>query len=172
MLSDQLVPLSEQHVLDCAWDPKFGGVSFSRAMSFLTKVGAVAEEDYPFEGKRGNCRQLGKRIVIKFERSNHVAKKDQIALEAILDQVGPVSIQMAPSYRLQFYRSGIYRDHSRGRATGFVALVVGYGSDPEHGAYWLVKNCWGQNWGESGYIRIAKSPNGLVENGISTFPVV
>ena len=31
-------------------------------------------------------------------------------------------------------------------------LFVGYTED-----YWILKNTWGESWGESGYLRIAKN---------------
>lgn len=37
--------------------------------------------------------------------------------------------------------------------------MVGYGTDPLLGDYWLVRNSWGTRFGEDGYIRVRRDSN-------------
>lgn len=47
---------------------------------------------------------------------------------------------------------GIYDDPLCSSASvNHAMVVIGFGKD-----YWILKNWWGQNWGENGYIRIRK----------------
>ena len=34
--------------------------------------------------------------------------------------------------------------------------MIGYGTDEKLGDYWLVRNHWGESWGENGYIRLRR----------------
>ena len=56
----------------------------------------------------------------------------------------------------QFYKSGILDSQQCGTTLDHGVLVVGYGVENDI-PYWVVKNSWGENWGENGYIRIARS---------------
>lgn len=39
----------------------------------------------------------------------------------------------------------------------YAVLVVGYGTDPQDGDYWLLRTSQGTDWGEEGYIRLARN---------------
>jgi len=64
---------------------------------------------------------------------------------------GPIScgIDADP---LRTYTAGVVT--TKGEQVDHVISVVGWGTDPEHGKYWHVRNSWGEYWGELGYVRV------------------
>jgi len=46
-------------------------------------------------------------------------------------------------------------------------MAVGYGSE-KAGDYWIVQNTWGTQWGDHGYIKIARNGDGRGICGIQT----
>lgn len=71
---------------------------------------------------------------------------------------GPFGIAVDASTWTE-YTGGIMNNCSSTGSVNHAAAVVGYDrSDPEN-SYWIVKNSWGTNWGENGYIRLSMAGN-------------
>lgn len=72
--------------------------------------------------------------------------------------VGPIAVSGAAE-PWQSYESGVFKS-SCGSDVDHAIVLVGYGTDPTDGDYWLIRNSWSAGWGEEGYIRIARYGNG------------
>jgi len=70
---------------------------------------------------------------------------------------GPISCGIDASPILK-YTGGIVSDP--GSMVDHVISVVGWGSEGSK-QYWIVRNSWGEYWGEMGYIRVEKGNNAL-----------
>jgi len=70
---------------------------------------------------------------------------------------GPISCGIDASPILK-YTSGIVSDEGEG--IDHVISVVGWGEE-DGKQYWIVRNSWGEYWGEMGYVRVEKGNNAL-----------
>jgi len=101
---------------------------------------------------------------------------DEDALKEAVATVGPVSIAIdVTEDKFMFYKEGIFVDDECTNTRETLnpgVLAVGSGSNSTTD-YWLVKNSWGESWGEAGYIRMARNMNNMC--GIATaasYPLV
>jgi C1A family cysteine protease len=72
-------------------------------------------------------------------------------------QRGPVAISLAATSEWNHYHSGVFDSCDKDAVVSHAVVLFGYGTDPATGAnYWSVRNSWGKDWGEDGYIRMLK----------------
>ena len=64
-----------------------------------------------------------------------------------LELVGPIVVTLNAN-NLKHYSSGIINMPFCSRLTNHAVLAVGYGTDKSGVDYYIVKNSWGESWGE------------------------
>ena len=161
--SGKLVSLSEQQLVDCATEPEYeargcsGGWPWS-VLGYVQKKGLCTEEDYPYHGKDEDCKDDKCTVAVQTAGEVQLPQGDEASLANAVAMT-PVSIVLDAS-AMQFYKDGIITKCSEN--INHAVLAVGYDTDKETGIkYWIVKNSWGENWGEKGYCRIEKDVGGM-----------
>ncbi|KAJ6903854.1 hypothetical protein NC651_021124 [Populus alba x Populus x berolinensis] len=128
------------------------------AFNFIKQIGGLTSENtYPYRAKDESCdsnKQMNSPVV-NIDGYEMVPENDENALmKAAANQ--PVAIAMdAGGKDLQFYSEGVFTGDCGTELNHGVALV-GYGTTQDGTKYWIVKNSWGTDWGEKGYIRMQR----------------
>ncbi|KAM7464694.1 hypothetical protein LguiA_032815 [Lonicera macranthoides] len=156
--TNELVSLSEQELVDCEKDNQgCNGGLMENALEFIKKNGGVTTENiYPYRARDGNC-DASKRNApfVNIDGHENVPQNDEKALlKAVANQ--PVSVAIdAGGTDLQFYSEGVFNGDC-GTELDHGVAIVGYGATQDGTKYWIVKNSWGPEWGEQGYIRMQR----------------
>uniref|UniRef100_A0ACD5YE69 Uncharacterized protein n=1 Tax=Avena sativa TaxID=4498 RepID=A0ACD5YE69_AVESA len=179
----KLVSLSEQELVDCDSEAVgCAGGFMSWAFEFvMDNHGLTTEASYPYLGVNGVCNtaKLNETMVSITGYKNVTANSEADLLKAAVKQ--PVSVAVdAGGFVWQLYGGGVFDGPCTAQVNHGVT-VVGYGETNTTGAdkpakYWIVKNSWGAEWGEAGYIRLqrdAGAPTGLCGIALlASYPVM
>ncbi|KAK2843699.1 hypothetical protein Q7C36_011914 [Tachysurus vachellii] len=174
----KLVSLSEQQLVDCSW--KYGNMGCSgglmdQAFDYIKdNKGIDTEDSYPYEATDGDCRFNPDTVGATCTGYVDITSEDENALQEAVATIGPVSVAIdAGHISFQLYVSGIYNEpECSSMDLDHGVLAVGYGKDNGKD-YWLVKNSWGLDWGDNGYIKMSKNKKN--QCGIATaasYPLV
>ena len=117
-----------------------------------------------FASKGGKCVEVDLHPNVTVVEYGEVKGADDIAKEIYTR--GPVACTVDAT-PLQDYEGGITR--AKGKQVDHVVSLIGWGKDAASGEqYWLMRNSWGEFWGEMGYARVQKGQNALLlESGCS-----
>lgn len=157
--TNKLVSLSEQELVDCDKEQNSGcnGGLMEYAFEFIKQKGGItAETIYPYKAKEGTCDASKQNApVVSIDGHENVPTNDENALlKAVAKQ--PVSVAIdAGGSDFQFYSEGVFTGKC-GTELDHGVAVVGYGTTLDGTKYWIVKNSWGPEWGEKGYIRMER----------------
>ena len=159
---------SKQMLIDCdTSDSGCNGGLMEYTYTWIKKNGIMLDEDYPYTGKKSTCKSDKSKfvdmVVTGYKKlgssSSTYSCVDEDEIKEFLYGAGPLAAALNAN-PLQTYTSGVLDVNSTecpSSGINHAVLIVGYGTDPSVGLnYWIVKNSWGQNWGESGYFRIKR----------------
>ncbi|XP_071747012.1 cathepsin L-like proteinase isoform X1 [Lepeophtheirus salmonis] len=162
--------LSVQHLTSCASNPYncggSGGCDGSinvLGYAYISLYGLALEKDYPYiSGDTENSEECTFRnnktqTLARISGYEILPSNDMLAVLQHLDRVGPLTASVDSS-AFYLYKSGIHEgcDFTKTIIIDHEVQLVGYGNDSELGPYWLIRNSWGKNWGEEGYIRLKR----------------
>lgn len=156
--SGKLLTLAPQTYVNCVENPHdcggtggCEGATMELAFNLTISKGIALESDLPYKGRDSTCQAYT--AAVKASSYIRLPVNDPSALEAALATKGPVSVTVAAG-SWQLYAGGIFTGCSKHDSAilDHGVQAVGYTKDS-----WLIRNSWGESWGEKGYIRLSRA---------------
>ena len=120
------------------------------------KHGMTLESEYPYKPATGTCQpdkitpvaHITGYCRLPHVADNYIATQQYNDLMNAVIHYGPVAISAAAE-PWQLYERGVY-DGNCGADVDHAIQLVGFNEDAEV-PYWIVRNSWGEGWGDAGY---------------------
>ncbi|MGK7875253.1 MAG: C1 family peptidase [Xenococcaceae cyanobacterium] len=151
---------SEQHILSCSGAGTCQGGWYGPVFQFMAENGTLLERLFPYKGVDAPC---------KFTRTSplqaiawgYVRNDGGIPsvpqMKQALCEHGSLAVTVHSTDAFRAYKRGVFDEGASGSTNHAVTLI---GWDDSKGA-WLIKNSWGTDWGENGYMWIAYGSNNI-----------
>jgi len=173
-----LTQLSVQQSIDCATNttqPCDGGDPIMAYQHIINAKGLMSASDYPYRAKKSACQYNTKAAVARIRDWMWVTRNESEQLmQLALISEGPLSACI-DARTFQFYFGGIIQ-HWCGTSINHCVVITGFEQRinwlDEYIDVWLVKNSWGEGFGENGYVFIERNKNLCGISDFVTLPLV
>jgi C1A family cysteine protease len=150
-----LAPLGPQQIVDCdTTDSGCEGGNTETAYAYVMSAGGMEDEkDYPYTATDGTCNFVSSEVAITISNWKSAAPKgDEQTMMNNLVALGPLSI-CVEAQPWQDYTGGVLMASDCDNQLDHCVQAVGYDLTADT-PFWSVRNSWGTDWGEQGYIRL------------------
>lgn len=169
-----LTSLSEQQIMDCSDDYGNMGCSggwMTSAFEYMETSAQCSEKDYPYqEASSGDCNMCSSptsntQLTSCGYFAQYPGSGNSTVQNDMIYQLSkqPLSVAIAAdSEKFQNYKSGVFNDETcYGGYLDHGVLVVAYDADTL-----TIKNSWGPDWGDNGYITFSRTSTSQPDAGI------
>lgn len=162
--------LSVQHVIDCAdagschggWDLPVFQYAHQKGIPDETCNNYQAIDQVCNEFNAcGTCTSFNNDTCVaiknykRWKVSQYGRVSGEKAMKAEIYARGPISCGIHATDKLEKYTGGIFEEFSAFPTINHIVSVVGWGKERSSGkTYWVVRNSWGEPYGEQGFFRI------------------
>ena len=149
---------AEQEYLSCVYEGERNGCKggwMNACYEYSAKAGGrlAKTADYVYKGRDEPCMGTLKpdaMIAARIKGNVPVGRSEAANIEALAE--GSLAVAFEVTDRFQSYSSGIFKDTTCSGWPNHAVTAVGYTQQ-----YVLVKNSWGSNWGDQGFVRFARN---------------
>ncbi|XP_069356521.1 cysteine proteinase 1-like [Maniola hyperantus] len=153
----QLVELSAQQLVDCVEiNSGCTGGSSEMAIMYLVSNGSMSSASYSYDATQKQCRYDSAKVAVKVKDCIRLMGEGEDFIAEKLVEIGPLSIEV-DAVPLMNYNGGVISGDTcrKNRRVSHQVLLVGYGVE-NNMPYWVMKNSWGEDFGEKGYFRMQR----------------
>lgn len=158
--------MSEQHLLDCSGGGGCWGGWYGTTFEWLksSRQSIATETELPYQKWQYQCQPTNETSYEVADYGRVTMSREIATVQEIKDAIaahGAVVTAVNATNAFLAYKSGTFNEHASGDVNHAVTII---GWDDSRQA-WLIKNSWGEDWGEKGYMWIDYK-----SNRIGTFP--
>jgi len=167
--------LAPQQIVDCDTQGEDqgcdGGYPYGAYEYIIQAGGQEGESDYPYTGEDGTCQFNAADIEDKISNWKYVTQSsDEKVMQAFVYTSSPISVCVDAEI-WQTYQGGVITtDSGCGNSLDHCVQITGWLTENST-ACWNVRNSWGADWGENGYIWVERGADVCGIADLVTVPI-